>query len=76
MVVVPVATPVTTPSVPIVATPVLVLLHTPMAIASLSDVVPGRHIAGTPDIAAGVAGSGFTVTTAVAAVLPQLFVNV
>ena len=72
MVVVPVATAVTTPSVPIVATEPLVLLQVPPATASLSEAEPGRQIVDVPDIAAGVAGSGLTVILNVEAVLPQL----
>ena len=71
---VPGVTLVTLPLVPMVATPVLVLSHSPPAIASLNEVVaPPSHRARVPDIAGGVPGKGFTVTITVAAVLPQLF---
>jgi hypothetical protein len=53
MVDVPVATPFTVPVVPIVATDVFVLLHTPPGVASLSDVVPPMHKLAEPLIAAG-----------------------
>ena len=76
MVVVPVAIPVTVPSAATVPAAGFVLLHTPPPVASLNVVEPGRHMPGVPDIAAGVVGNGFTVITAVVAVLPQLLVSV
>ena len=65
MVAVPAATPFTTPVVPMVATPVLLLLHTPPAVVLLKVVVDPWHTDATPVIAAG---NGFTVTVTV--VLP------
>jgi hypothetical protein len=58
---VPVAIPETTPvEVPIDATVVLLLLHVPPGVPSVSDVLPPTHIARLPVIGAG---SGLTVTT-------------
>jgi hypothetical protein len=63
MVVVPAATPVTTPEVAlIVATVTLLLLHVPPVVASLSVSVEPAHTPATPDIAEGAL---FTVTTLV-----------
>lgn len=67
--------PVTRPSVPMEATLVLLLLHEPPVVASLKDVVPGRHMAAAPEIGAGETGSGLTVTSVATAVLPQLLVS-
>ncbi len=72
----PELTPVTIPDVPTVATPVAVLLQVPPVVASLNEVVPVPHMVAVPLIDAGVVGNGFTVTTTVAAALPQLFVIV
>ena len=72
---VPVATPVTTPEVPIVATEVVTLLHVPPDVASDKVVVPPTAKKATPVIVP-VAGSGFTVTIMVATELPQPFVIV
>lgn len=61
--VVPVTRPLTTPVVPsMVATVVLLLLHVPPAVVSVSVVVPPTHTPDAPVIAPGV---GLTVTTAV-----------
>ena len=62
MVAPPVATPLTTPVALTVAMAVLLLLHAPPAVASLSVVVPPTHNVVVPVITAG---SGVTVTTAV-----------
>ena len=63
MVAVPVDTPVTIPVVaPTVAVAVLLLLHVPPVVGSLSVVVAPMHTTAVPVIAAG---SGFTVTVAV-----------
>ena len=60
-----------------VATPVFVLLQVPPATELLKEVVPPPlHTTAAPDMAAGVAGSGFTVTTFVTAMLPQVFDSV
>ena len=65
MAVAPDATPVTTPEVEfIVAAPVIVLLHVPPGVASASVIVRNLHTVVGPVIGAG---SGFTVTTLVAA---------
>ena len=58
---VPPDTPVNVPSVPIDATPPLLLVHTPPADASVSTIDEPWHIALLFDIADGIA---FTVTTA------------
>jgi hypothetical protein len=63
----PAATPVTIPLVPIVATPVALLLHTPSAVASNNAVVSPTHTVRVPVIAATV-GNGLTVTAAVTVV--------
>ncbi len=61
---VPEATPVTMPDDrPIVATPVLPLLHVPPLVASVSVVVESTHAVIVPPIDDGI---GLTVTTAVA----------
>ncbi len=77
MVDVPVATPVTTPDVLIVATPVLTLLHTPprSPVGSASAMVAVGQTTSPPVIAPAL-GAGFTVTTTVAATVPQLLVTV
>lgn len=63
MVTVPADTPSTNPDVePIVAIPVLLLLHTPPAVASFKVVVPSTQTLVTPVIEDG---KGFTVTTVV-----------
>jgi hypothetical protein len=60
----PAATPVTIPLlVPIVARVTLLLVHVPPAVASVSVVVKPTHTLAVPLIDAG---SGLTVTTAVA----------
>jgi hypothetical protein len=48
---------------PIVATDVLLLIHVPLGVTSVSATVEPKHTPVGPPIAAG---SGFTVTTAVA----------
>ena len=72
----PCETPVTTPAIPTVATAVLLLLHTPPVVTSLSVVVLPAQTVGVPVIAAGVTGNEFTVTIFVADALPQPFVLV
>jgi hypothetical protein len=63
------------PEVPTVATPVAVLLHTPPGAISVSVVVaPGQTE--TVPVIIPATGSGFTVTTRVAASVPQLLVTV
>ena len=77
MVVVPTITLVTIPVLPTVAVPVFVLLHAPPEVASLSEVVaPPLHTVGVPEIAAGGTGATLTVTTTVAAILPQPLASV
>ena len=68
--------PVTIPEVPTVPIPGFVLVHVPPGTASLRDVTADVHTVSVPDIADGTAGSELTVTTFVAAILPQLFVSV
>ena len=70
MVEVPVAPPVTVPSVPIPATDVFVLLHVPPVVASESNVVKPWHTLSAPEIAAGCV---FTVTTALMAHMPSVY---
>ena len=65
MVVVPEATPVTTPEALTVAADVLLLLHTPPPVASLSVVVALAHTVVVPVIEPA-DGSGLMVTIAVA----------
>ena len=65
MVVVPTPVPVTTPEVPIVATPGLLLAHTPPVVASLSVVVLPIHVVRVPVIVAS-KGNGLTVNGVVA----------
>ena len=71
----PAVTPVTTPEVPTVATPGETELHTPPAAASVSEVVPEGHMPKVPVILPALGGM-LTVTTAVAAAVPQLLVTV
>ena len=73
--VVPDAIPVTMPVTPTVPVAMLVLLHVPPVVMSLSGVVaPPAHTTVVPVIAAGLIGKGFTVAITLAASLPQLFV--
>ena len=72
--VVPAAIPVTTPVVPTVPDAVVTLLQVPPVDVSPKDVVLPAHTFNVPVNAAGVVGNGLTVTTVVAAALPQLFV--
>ena len=67
----PAATPVTTPPLVIVATDVLELLHTPLAVASDKVVVKPAHTLVVPVIAA-TTGFAFTVTTLVTVVVQPL----
>jgi hypothetical protein len=60
--VMPVAVPLPAPDGIMVATAVLVLVHVPPGVASLSPIVDPRHMDVNPCIAAG---TGLTVTTAV-----------
>ena len=69
-------TPVTIPVLPTVAIVVLLLLHTPPGVASLSVVVYPGVTDEIPVMDAGVAGKPLTVTTVVAEVLPQALVTV
>lgn len=75
MIVVPAATPVTTPVEPTVAILVAVLLHTPPVAASVKVILVAGHTVDAPDIEPAL-GLGFTVTTAVAANVPQLLLTV
>ena len=63
---VPTPTPVTVPSVPTVAIAVLVLLHVPPVVASVSAIVEPLHIYATPLVSTIATGCVFTVTIAVA----------
>ncbi len=75
MVDVPEVIPVTTPVALTVATPVDTELHTPPAAASVKLVlVAGQSV--RPPVIVPAFGAGFTVTTAVAATVPQLLVTV
>ena len=60
---------------PIVATPVLLLLHTPPALALLRVVVEDAQTVVVPVIVPAF-GNGLTVTTAVVLATPQLLVTV
>ena len=62
----PLDTPVTSPEVPIVATPVLTLLHVPPGVASVNVVDEVGQIINDPVVPIA-AGNGFTVTVLVAA---------
>lgn len=74
---VPLAMPDTCPVAFTVATDVLLLLHTPPAIASVRFVLlPAHIVVGVPVIGAGNAGSGFIVTIAVTELAPQLLLMV
>ena len=75
MVEVPAATPVTTPVPLTVAIPGLTLLQVPPAAASVRLVVVVGHTISPPVILPAF-GDGFTVTTTVAAAVPQLLVTV
>ena len=68
--------PHTVPPVVTVATPVLVLLHAPPVVPSVKAVLEPEHTVNVPPIEAGADGAVFTATTCVAAVLPQLLLNV
>jgi hypothetical protein len=72
---VPVATPVTIPVEPAVATEVAEELHVPPVAASLKAVVAPVHTVAVPVMAPADAGM-LTVTTLVALLLPQPLVNV
>jgi hypothetical protein len=72
MVAVPAATPVTIPVVePTVAMPVAVLVHTPPGVVLLSVAVEPMQINAVPVIAAGVTGTGLTVTDCTTDCMPQ-----
>ena len=75
MTVVPAEIPVTTPVVPTAAMPGLTLLHTPPAVASVSATTAPGHTTGSP-VMIFTAGIGMTVTTLVAALVPQLLLTV
>ena len=72
---VPAAKPVTNPAPVTVATDVLLLLHTPEPVISLSVVVPPMQISVFPVIAATVVGA-LTVTIMVVEIDPHVFVMV
>ena len=63
MVLVPTATPVTTPVALTVATPVLVLLHEPPVVASVNAAVPPRQM--LTGLVGMIPDDAFTVTTVV-----------
>jgi hypothetical protein len=67
IVVLPPDTPDTIPEVPIVATPVALLLHTPLPVVLARDVVAPTHAINVPVITSTV-GTTFTVTIAVTVV--------
>jgi hypothetical protein len=72
---VPAVTPVTTPVALTLATPVDTELHTPPPAASVRFVVVvGQTV--RPPVIVPAFGAGFTVTTLVAATVPQLLVTV
>ena len=75
MVAVPADTPVTVPVVPTVATVVAVLLHAPPVVASLNPVVEPAQTVAVP-VMVPADGNGLTVTTLVAAAIPQPLVTV
>jgi hypothetical protein len=58
-----------------VATPVFVLLHIPLVAGSVRGVIIVGQRVNRPDIVPAF-GSGFTVTTTVAATVPQLIATV
>ena len=69
--------PVTTPEELIVAIAVVLLLHVPPAVISLSAVVaPPAQTFVIPVIPAGVIGNGFTVSVIITEALPQLLIFV
>jgi hypothetical protein len=68
MSVVPAATPETMPEVPTVATEVLLLLHVPPEVASLSELVKPGHVVADPVIAAGAGLTVIVMTLEVAVV--------
>ena len=74
MVDVPADTPPTVPPLT-VATPVLVLLHMPPVAPSLNAVVEPAHTVAVP-VMVPATGNGLTVTTCVAATVPQPLVTV
>ena len=75
MVAVPAATPVTMPVLPTVATVVAVLLHAPPVVASPNPVVAPAQTVAVPVIVPA-DGNGLTVTTLIAAAVPQPLVTV
>ena len=75
MVAVPADTPVTMPVVPTVATVVAVLLQVPPVVASLNPVVAPAQTVAVP-VMVPADGNGLTVTTLVAAAVPQPLVTV
>ena len=76
MVDVPATPPVTMPVAPTVATAGVTLLHVPPAERSVSAVVPPAGQSVSAPVIVPATGDGFTVTTVVAATVPQLFVTV
>ena len=75
MVAVPAATPVTVPVLPTVVTVVAVLLHAPPVVASLNPVVDPAQTIAVPVIVPA-DGKGLTLTTLIAAAVPQPLVTV
>ncbi len=74
MVTTPESTPVTMPLVPMVATAVLPLLHTPPLTELLKVVVASSQSTKTPDIVPDT-GAGLTVTVCVLCAVPQLLLT-
>ena len=75
MVAEPADIPINKPVLVTVATAALLLLHTPPETDSVSALVAPTHIVVVPVIAPALA-DGLTVSTCVAATVPQLFVTV
>ena len=75
MVIVPADTPFTLPDPSTVATPVAVLLQAPPEAVSLKPVTELTHTVAVPVIVPA-DGNGLTVTTSVAAAVPQPLVTV
>lgn len=76
MVAIPAVTPLTIPvDEPTVAMPVAVLVHIPPEVVLLNVAVEPMQINAVPVIAAGVTGTGLTVTDCTADCIPQLLVT-
>ena len=71
---VPAVTPVTIPDMPIVATAVLLLLHTPPVVVLLNVIVAVAQTIAVPVIVPAT-GNGLTVTFTVVVAVPQLLVT-